>query len=104
MTIYLLKWYLPICRPSSFVGFPDETGGVGGVGVGSVFLLIYHLGMKTAQNSSYKKYIFRHSSQFQGLCSTKVPAKRFKIWHISYIRKPKVAFSDFHFMLLYIFA
>ena len=29
--------------------------------------------------------------------------KRFKICHISYIRKPKVAFSVFHFVLQYFF-
>ena len=33
----------------------------------------------------------------------KVPAKRFKIWYVLCIRKPKVAFSVFHFVLLYIF-
>ena len=32
-----------------------------------------------------------------------VPAKRFKICHILYIQKPKVAFSIFHFVLLYFF-
>ena len=32
----------------------------------------------------------------------KVPAKRFKICHILYIRRPKVAFFVFHFVLLYI--
>ena len=31
----------------------------------------------------------------------KVPAKHFKIFHILYIWKPKVAFSVFHFVLLY---
>ena len=30
-------------------------------------------------------------------------AKRFKICHISYIQKPKVTFSVFHFKLLYFF-
>ena len=29
--------------------------------------------------------------------------KRFKICHISYIRKPKVAFSVFHFVLQYFY-
>ena len=41
----------------------------------------------------YLLAINRHSSQFQGLC--------FKICHILYIRKPKVAFSVFQFVLLY---
>ena len=31
------------------------------------------------------------------------PAKRFKICHISYLQKHKVAFSVFHFVLLYFF-
>ena len=33
----------------------------------------------------------------------KIPAKCFKICHILYIRKPKVAVSVFHFVLLYFF-
>ena len=41
---------------------------------------------------------------FRVCARQKVPAKRFKICHILYIRKPKVAFSVFHFVLLYIFS
>ena len=33
----------------------------------------------------------------------KVPDKRFKIFHILYVRNPKDDFSVFHFVLLYIF-
>ena len=38
------------------------------------------------------------------VCSRrKVPVKRFKICHVLYLQKPKVAFSIFHFVLLYFF-
>ena len=40
---------------------------------------------------------------FRVCTQRKVPAKRFKICHILFIRKPKVAFYIFHFLLLYIF-
>ena len=40
---------------------------------------------------------------FRVCAQQKVPSKRFKICHISCIRIPKVAFSVFHFMLLYFF-
>ena len=42
------------------------------------------------------------TSNFRVYAQRKVPAKCFKIYHILYIRKPKVAFSAFHFVLLYI--
>ena len=44
---------------------------------------------------------YSDSSQFQGLCSTK--SSSFKICHILYIWKSKVALSVFNFMLLYFF-
>ena len=41
----------------------------------------------------------------QWVCARwKVPAKQFKIWHILCIWKPKVSFSVFHFVLLFIFS
>ena len=40
---------------------------------------------------------------FKVCARRKVPEKFFKICHILYIRKPKVAFFVFHFVLLYIF-
>ena len=40
---------------------------------------------------------------FKVYARRKVPVKRFKICHILYIRKTKVAFSIFHFELLYTF-
>ena len=40
---------------------------------------------------------------FRVCARRKVPTKRFKICHILYIWKPKVAFSIFHFVQSYIF-
>ena len=42
--------------------------------------------------------------KFRICARQKVPAKCFKIYHILYIWKPKVAFSVFHLVLLYIFS
>ena len=45
---------------------------------------------------------YNHTPANLKVCARrKVPAKHFKICHILYIRKPKVAFSVFHFVLLY---
>ena len=49
------------------------------------------------------KILTYYLPHFRDCARWKLPAKYFKLCHILYIRKPKVAFSVFHFVLLYFF-